>query len=334
MDLSRVKLRPTTTRVAPTVSAPVVCASSADYARLMQETYLEKYLAPLQEETFATRLVPLSVPCCAALREAHEHPDAPWPPLLVELADAVELARGQWPTLFVRLSSRSPKDAALTQPQFTALLRRHCTPGMDLNAKLLALYSASTQAMACGSGREAVALLVRSSRIQDDLRSAVEGAAPLNVCCRQFVAFLPELEIRAFVWEGKLTCMTQYNHLVYSVALVRNRALVQASVEQLFERIRARVDLRNYAIDIVVIGAGERPFEELRAWVVEINPLAEFTGFGLFDFAVDRDIITGKLPFQFRVAETAPVVTRGDMSPEYVQLLDGFDWSGGGGGAQ
>ena len=40
--------------------------------------------------------------------------------------------------------------------------------------------------------------------------------------------------------------------------------------------------------------------------VVEINPLAEFAGTGLFTWEEDRDILIGNEPFEFRIQETIP----------------------------
>jgi hypothetical protein len=60
---------------------------------------------------------------------------------------------------------------------------------------------------------------------------------------------------------------------------------------------------------------------------VELNPLAEFTGCGLFDFQRDRAILLGQAPFEFRVSQCGvDESVRGSLAPDYLTLLDEFDW--------
>lgn len=272
MDFANVKLRKVTAPKETSAPVPLLCADSADYARLMQETYLEEYLEVLGPVTFATETLPCPPALCAALVAAFEAGGVPRPAdeaLLRDTAaaiDAVRTAQG-WPLLFLRLSSRSPKDAALSQPAFPALLHKHYNTYRahtePLNARLLALYAASTEALGVSTGTEALALLMRSARIQDDLRNA---PAPLSLCVRRFAAFLPELEVRAFVWHGALTALTQYNALVCSAALLQHRERVAAAVADLFATaLRDCIKISNYAVDVIVIGADPaRPFDDLR----------------------------------------------------------------------
>jgi hypothetical protein len=53
----------------------------------------------------------------------------------------------------------------------TLLLLENEPDSSDENNRLIALYQASTQALCCRSGKEAVDLLITSSRIQDDLQT-------------------------------------------------------------------------------------------------------------------------------------------------------------------
>jgi hypothetical protein len=149
--------------------------------------------------------------------------------------------------MFVRLSSRSPKDAALCRPGFARLFvselsRLHVAtagashwhgagarPNVAANARLLALHTASTAALRLtgrGAGRDAVRLLVQSGRIQDDLAqyaagriAAAPGAGGYNVVVREFRGFDVAHEFRGFVHGGRLTALTQYNDLLWFPAL-------------------------------------------------------------------------------------------------------------------
>jgi hypothetical protein len=67
----------------------------------------------------------------------------------------------------------------------------------------------------------------------------------------------------------------------------------------------------------------EQEDHSFKAFVVEINPLAEFTGFGLFDWLTDWKVIQGASPFEFRIATEEPQVL--DIDKHYAQFLADFD---------
>lgn len=77
----------------------------------------------------------------------------------------------------IRLSSRSPKDAALATEQMQSLLDKEFNhvsseeqnidyPNKIVNQKLHALYRASTYSLRVENGAQAVMLLIQSKRIQ------------------------------------------------------------------------------------------------------------------------------------------------------------------------
>ena len=70
------------------------------------------------------------------------------------------------------------------------------------------------------------------------------------------------------------------------------------------------------------VGLGDC-LDRLKCIVVEINPFAEFTGFGLFQWEDDGDraILQGAAPFQFRVCESVPHVSPRDIAPEWRAFL-------------
>ena len=192
MDFSSVKLKPTKTKEKAAV-LEVICKDSDDYKKLMEETYLETYLDALSDVTFPT----VVISCLTKdLKQGHKEG---WESsknlqLLAKQIDVI-MKEKAWETIFVRLSSRSPKDAALSVPKFSSLLQKHYArvcDREDRNEKLLALYGASTEAMGCENGAEAISLLCMSERIQDDLYTYEET----NICVRKFASFLPELEVR------------------------------------------------------------------------------------------------------------------------------------------
>eukprot|EP01105_Mastigella_eilhardi_P022516 TRINITY_DN5547_c0_g1_i6.p2 TRINITY_DN5547_c0_g1~~TRINITY_DN5547_c0_g1_i6.p2 ORF type:complete len:151 (+),score=19.32 TRINITY_DN5547_c0_g1_i6:333-785(+) len=72
---------------------------------------------------------------------------------------------------FVRLSSRSPKDAAQFCPRFHSVFREMVAgvPDGDLNADAILFHKAIVRAMRVISGREALQLLSSSQRVYEDL---------------------------------------------------------------------------------------------------------------------------------------------------------------------
>jgi hypothetical protein len=87
------------------------------------------------------------------------------------------------------------------------------------------------------------------------------------------------------------------------------------------EHLTKKIQLQRYAIDFIMI---EKEDGQLEAMVCEINPLGEFTGFGMFSWELeaDRHVILGS-DFEFRVAVEEPKVL--DMSPDYQKLLDKWE---------
>jgi len=65
------------------------------------------------------------------------------------------------------------------------------------------------------------------------------------------------------------------------------------------------IHLADYVIDFVCIPNDiSRPYEDLKVWVVELNPFAEFAGGGLFKWENNHDnrVLRGLEPFEFRIA--------------------------------
>jgi hypothetical protein len=168
MDLSKVKLKKTETKDSSTQRAMIqLCQTSEDYQNLMEETYLEKYYRFIESFSFKSVFVPLSRPQALAIVLAHRK----WKEMgkafswkgdqtLEEIAESIDTAKKHagWPNIFVRLSSRSPKDAALSSDKFNSIFAHELEfvkkdeegemyEGKAINQKLHALYRASTYAL-------------------------------------------------------------------------------------------------------------------------------------------------------------------------------------------
>ena len=192
-------------------------------------------------ETLPAIVVPLPLAAARAVVAQCQHTlnrhAPPSPEARAEL-DALEAAvsaavEASGGAAFVRLSSRSPKDAVV--PDAAAYRRRvafhcaHCArPGDPLdeaNARILALSDAINDALCVHSGREAMHLLCGSERVRADLVEAIEAADGPDGFTHTVVvrpwdrALRYDLEFRLFVRDGRLTAATQYNHFVYVPSL-------------------------------------------------------------------------------------------------------------------
>lgn len=66
-------------------------------------------------------------------------------------------------------------------------------------------------------------------------------------------------------------------------------------------------NMNNYVLDLAMAyPRGEGGDGDYKIWIVEVNPLAEFAGTGLFNWLEDWQIILGEKPFEFRTHTVSP----------------------------
>jgi hypothetical protein len=331
----------------------------------MSATHLEAYYEQTRQLTFASQFVPLTRDTAQALCAAHsQHTSDRAVPVralwaasssgggstaLCQLATAVDAAMATLGCAhaFVRLSSRSPKDAPLDDAAgFRAAFLRELAwveadeagltyAGKAENVRLHAVYRAMTYAMACTCGADAVDLLVRSDRIQDDLAAFAAGAIPdpFHVVVREFVLFDPDTELRAFVHNGRLTACTQYNEMCFFptfAACLASGGVEQAVSDALVRDVLPVLPLRSAVVDLLLVR--NRPFSReehgparfagVSVRVVELNPLAEFASTGLFSWERDRATLLGDAPFEFRAFHAVPENPYESLGPSVRAFLD------------
>eukprot|EP00091_Calanus_sinicus_P020275 TRINITY_DN5446_c0_g1_i3.p1 TRINITY_DN5446_c0_g1~~TRINITY_DN5446_c0_g1_i3.p1 ORF type:complete len:267 (+),score=77.06 TRINITY_DN5446_c0_g1_i3:328-1128(+) len=206
--------------------------------------------------------------------------------------------------VFVRLSSRSPKDAIYHLEEFPGLCKhklKELENQEDMFSKLHAFYKASTEVLSVSSGLKATELMRKSSRIQGDLKMCLDVGETMNLIIREFVQFPVKNELRGFVNNGVFTALTQYNNLAFFPDHLETKEEVLQKVKEMMEQfIRAMEDvLSSFIVDIVLDNQG-------KAWVVEVNPFGELAGSCLFSWSKDRDVLIGDKEFEFRIAEEGP----------------------------
>lgn len=267
-----------------------------------------------------------------------------WWSAIEELRQAIDAALvGMHEGAFIKLSVRSPKDAALCLSSTYAMVLegvrkselRSDSSGV-LSENVAIVKRASWLALRVRSGSDAVALLVRSERAYLDILQhelfnmrgcgGFEGGEALadarnfeiNVHVTEFFSgFDPDWEFRYFVVDGQRTGLTTYNPWVFVPAIVAHKKEIFHLIENVINKVQPKIHSQTYSIDFAVS-------PQLDAcWVVEVNnfvpPLA---GAGLFDTSSARDctlLRTG--PFEFRVRD-APV-TESEMTKTHGDIRTG-----------
>jgi hypothetical protein len=191
---------------------------------------------------------------------------------------------------FVRLSSRSPKDAAMpTREAFEReVIRRTEADGgsydvMDaaINGSMRAFFEVGLQSLQVLDASAAIKLFTHSERVHRDLHDADTAGAleGMKVAIRRWEPELrQEYEFRAFVRSGKLTAISQYNPYCYYPDQVAARDAICAKLENYWQSQVKDVLSRlysDYVIDIAILADGA-------CRVIELNPFEPQTGGGLF----------------------------------------------------
>ena len=266
-----------------------------DYYRLLRETYFEDYYDLIKDFTFKSDIRILSLEEIRTVLQANKEFTETGSSDTVDLTSvenkidesiaAIREVTGSECKVFVRFSSRSPKDAIYLLEAFPTLIQEKLQElnSTDIYAKLHAFYMASTEILAISSGSEAVDLFRKSSRIVGDLEHCLEVSEPMNLIVREFVQFPVKNELRGFVYQGSLTALTQYNRTCYFPDQVETKAEVEEKVHTFMEGfiVAMRSLLESFVVDLVVDTTSQ-------VWVVEVNPFGELADSCLFSWTKDR----------------------------------------------
>ena len=256
---------------------------------------------------------------------------------------------------FVKLSSRSPKDAVVLQRRRILGLFRgayahalaavggHVEKGSpaDTNARIVAMLVSGTRALMVASSSEAIQLLRLSERIYQDcllaLDQAEHGRFKLNVCVRQWVDIHPGFEWRCFCRPGDcaITCISQYCYLACFPAIAALEPdVIARHVTAYYERHVAPI-LRaspfaayGFVCDIALpnIATGDYDACIAGGWVLELNPLLSSTDGALFSWQREEELIMGsKQGVAYPVVRTTrsvPSGARAMIASSWKWLLD------------
>ena len=225
--------------------------------------------------------------------------------------------------VFLKLSCRSPKDAALLSPSFAdvfseevhslllerELIQRLCSslrtpiPFLDI-IMCVAFCRSSLRSLRVRTSEEAMDLLFESQRIFDDLlvyQSRVSHGImrwDMEVLVREWDDIDPACEVRAYVMNGRVTAMGQYQ-MTYFVPFFLDghfRESMQSAIFALIDQILPHLPFKDFAIDFAPLQSDHSKIQ-----IIEINPPPPMAGTPMFQWADEEDrSILQNGPFEFR----------------------------------
>lgn len=232
---------------------------------------------------------------------------------------------------FVKTSSRSPKDAPAVGDKLrslflTALERFDPAIRSTENSKTYALLEAGTKAMRVFSAEEALTLLCQSERIWQDMCLALdleEKEWNQSIVLRRWVEIDCDMEFRGFYCNKQLNALSQYNYLIHSERLVRDKQIFQDIILDTFNsQVLPRLQesqISQCVVDFAVVHP-EDP-ERRQVFVIEINPFVFSTDAALFQWSSDAHLLSNG-PFQLRIVEKPVKGVRNSISINWRDVFD------------
>ncbi|KAF7343857.1 cell division cycle protein 123-like protein [Mycena sanguinolenta] len=306
-----------------------------EYDALVLQANIENWGSALAAFTPRTILVPITLAQGSLLLRAYEkleHSDAVdaaaaeylfsgkiSSPLIPEEAALLEelgaqIQRGidglvdndEVPGCFMKLSSRSPKDAAARSGVFEAYYARAVRDDsgklreLDEQEKLRILCESEGAALRFKDAASVIRALVLSERVWQDMTLALRhpDTWKQNVILRKWEPVPIDMEFRTFVANGRMTALSQYAYQLYSSRLNNTAQLRLAitAIQNLYHDlwpILSNAKFSNCVLDFGVVPPTERD-GSWRAILIEINPFEETTDGALFSWTRERAIIEGK----------------------------------------
>lgn len=323
---------------APHLAAEMTQADIAAHQGKMLDLNIEEWLDLIPDHTFETKYVPIDEQAAQLLVDAHEE----WEALVTahklehggvssaanleglslsgetqqriedmgrSLQVAIEEMAGDGGGVFVKTSSRSAKDAPVFNSRLRTIMSRFLEGQEDTtNNRLFALLQAATDMLRMTSAEEVLNAFVRSQRIADDMRLALDPAVRdrfrENFVVRRWHNIAIDQEYRAFVCKGKMTAMAQYNHVLHSPRVVERGHEIMRECKAFWEAnlkdaLSTNPRLESYVIDFAVCGReyGDRQAPQtedgMKIWVIELNPFASTTDGALFSWTTERELLEG-----------------------------------------
>jgi hypothetical protein len=291
---------------------------------------IEHWYSLLEPFTFPSQFLTLYFDEAQALSMRQQDPNGSYKKYKPELHDSIIsnleqridncLLSLDCNSVFVRLSTRSPKDASLKNTEKVEQILRERIQQMSQefelnnysvvereNLETLCLVHSFHQALKVQSGQEALNLILQSKRSYHDifvrlLQQQTEKEFNMIIAIRKWIEIQPGMEFRAFVYNNRITVCSQYFQACYIKDIKLRKEEWITKITDLFEQVKPLLThIGNYVIDFAVLPDGQMK-------VVELNHFEKTTGSALFDWKTEEDLIRGTNlkendPYLFRIIE-------------------------------
>ena len=189
---------------------------------------------------------------------------------------------------------RSPKDCepfstdAIKQKyleELKVLLKDKKYPNNG-NTKLIAIAKTATLLLKINSAQDVMAELLTSERVYTDLHDWLNYGEPEQIVFRSFIDEITlDYEFRAFVYNDKITCITQYDHYTYYEYLKEIKNDVKIAIYKKWKEIHELLKLNEYVIDFAWLQSKRDVI------VIELSPYRRCTGTATFNWSTDEELL-------------------------------------------
>jgi len=241
-----------------------------EYFEQVKPTYIENWPNGLINHSVATVHFPLTTEEVDALiahnimsLENGEIPTDEQGQILRRLEEKIDRLIKHFPRgAFVRLGSRSPKDS------YEAFLKKFC-------------YK---------NGKEAVAALCDSERINDDLWLAKSNDYTPYIAVREWIVIQPWQEFRCFIRNKKLVGISQYNYLHREVfpEIEENADRIEWALRKKVEMVAPILPADDVIVDFVYKMREHGNVVVNEVILLEVNPYSPYTDPCLFNWSKDK----------------------------------------------
>jgi hypothetical protein len=171
---------------------------------------------------------------------------------------------------FAKTSSRSAKDACIFKRDFLEIYKNELlkfTDPSQENSRIIALLNAAFLSLRVTCASDVLSMCIISERIYQDMLLATEAQNPSddlfkeNIIFRPFIPIDIDMEFRGFVFQQRLTCLSQYNYLIYSQRLCQEKDIILEKIISFFNQIIKtklnKYKSNDYVIDFALTKGGK-----------------------------------------------------------------------------
>ena len=130
------------------------------------------------------------------------------------------------------------------------------------NCQITCLLKAAFVSLKVKNSEEVIEMFIKSERIYQDMLLALSNTERFreNFVIREFVDIEVDMEFRGFVFNEKLNALSQYNYLIYSDNLYKNKTIIQDLILDFFNQqvsplLSKSSFSKNYVIDFAVFSS-------------------------------------------------------------------------------